>query len=135
MLKALGLLLMALSAPDVVQWLLALFEGRVGFSTNLLVLLIGVGLFYAHPVWRRAARLYVVLCGLALVVVAVRTFAGFPEVARWLEFIERDTLESIPPPFIALYALATLALLVGSYVFLHKAAVADKQADLSSLSD
>lgn len=135
MLKALGLLLIALSAPDVVQWLFALFEGRVGFGTNLLVPLIGIGLFYAHPVWHRAARLYVILCGLALVVVAVMAFAGFPEVGSWLAFIERDTLDSIPPPFIALYAAATLALLVGSYVFLHKAAVADKQADLSGISD
>ena len=135
MLKALGLLLIALSAPDVVQWLLALFEGRIGFSANLLVPLIGIGLFYAHPLWRRAARLYIVLCGLALVVVALMAFAGFPEVGNWLEFIERETIESIPPPFIALYAAATLALLVGSYVFLHKAAVADKQADLSGISD
>ena len=50
-----------------------------------------------------------------------------------------DTLESIPPPFIALYAAVILALLVWSYVsttgaLLHKAAVADKETDTSEIS-
>ncbi len=126
MLKALGLLLVVFSAEAVVQWLVGLFEGRLVFEADLLVLLIGVGLFYAHPLWGLAARAYVVLCGLALIAVTALAFAGFPNVGNWLEFMERDTLDSIPPPFIALYAATLLALLAWSYIFLHKAARADK---------
>ncbi|MXW65097.1 MAG: hypothetical protein F4Y00_08155 [Bacteroidetes bacterium SB0662_bin_6] len=133
MLKALGLLLIVLSAETVTEWVLALFEGRVGFDANLLVLLIGIGLFYAHPLWHKAARVYVVLCGLAIIVVAVMAFGGFPDVRSWLE-LEHGTLESIPPPLIALYAAVLLALLVWSYVFLHKAAVADKDPEESESS-
>ena len=134
MFKALGLLLIVLSAETVVQWLVALFEGRIGFGLDkdLLLLLIGIGLFYAHPLWHKAARVYVILCGLALIVVAALAFAGFPNMGSWLEY---GTLESIPPPFIALYAAVLLALLVWSYVFLHKAAVADKDADMPEISD
>ncbi len=125
MLKALGLLLIVFSAEAVVKSLFGLFEGRLVFSADLLLLVIGIGLFYVHPLWYKAARLYVVLCGLALIVVAALAFAGFPDVGSWLEYIGHDTLESIPPPFIVLYAAVILALLVWSYVFLHKAAVAD----------
>ena len=53
MLKALGLLLIVLSAEEVLRWLIGLFEGRIGFGLDkdLLLLLIGIGLFYAHPLW------------------------------------------------------------------------------------
>lgn len=131
MLKALGLLLIVLSAETVLEWLIALPEGHIGFGLDkdLLLLLIGVGLFYAHPLWHKAARVYVILFGLALIVVAALAFAGFPDMGTWLGFAESNTLESIPPPFIALYAAVLLALLVGSYVFLHKAAAAGKEAE------
>ena len=79
MLKALGLLLIVFSADTVLKLLLGLFEGQLSFGADLLLLLIGIGLFYAHPIWYKAARLYVVLCGLALIFVAALAFAGFPD--------------------------------------------------------
>ena len=129
MLKALGLLLIVLSAEEVLRWLVRLFEGSIGFGLDkdLLLLLIGIGLFYAHPLWHKAARVYVILFGLAIILVAALAFAGFPDMGTWLEY--DAALQSIPPPFIALYAAVLLALLVGSYVFLHKAAVADEDAE------
>ena len=44
MLKALGLLLIVLSAEEVLRWLIGLFEGRIGFGLDkdLLLLLIGI---------------------------------------------------------------------------------------------
>ncbi len=132
MLKALGLLLIVLSAEEVLRWLIGLSEGRIGFGLDkdLLLLLIGIGLFYAHPLWHKAAKVYVILCGLALIVVAALAFAGFPDMGTWLEY--DDSLQAIPPPFVALYAAVLLALLAWSYVFLHKAAVADKETDVDT---
>lgn len=129
MLKAIGLLLIVLSAEEVLRWLIRLSEGSIGFGLDkdLLLLIIGIGLFYAHPLWHKAARAYVILFGLAIILVAALAFAGFPDMGTWLEY--DTTLQSIPPPFIALYAAVLLALLVWSYVFLHKAAVADKDTE------
>lgn len=135
-LTALGILLIVPGGKALTALLVGFWEGRLEISADLLLLIIGIGLIFAHPLWHKATRWCMVGYGTMLIAVTAITLAGFPDAGVWLTVTDAigTTREAIPPLFIALYAAAMLTLLSWGYALLYKVRQAvESEKDLKEI--